>query len=132
MSYTKEPWFSDDSESTAISAICGDVKFWIADFAGNPGLGDESGSDNRSRAVLCVNACAGIEDPANYIPSVIRANKNLERKLKEARMTLRDQFAMAAMQGAFTSPIACSNDEKQYISMHSYKMADAMIKARKK
>jgi len=45
-------------------------------------------------------------------------------------MTLRDHFAGLAMQGAFTSPIAASQDEKEYIAKHSYLMADAMLEAR--
>lgn len=59
MSHTSEPWIADDSESTAISADFGGVKYWIADFAGFPGPKDENGADNRDRAVACVNACAG-------------------------------------------------------------------------
>lgn len=45
-------------------------------------------------------------------------------------MSLRDYFAAKAMQGAFSSPIAASEREQQYIAMHAYRMADAMIKAR--
>lgn len=45
-------------------------------------------------------------------------------------MTLRDYFAAKAMQGVFDSPIASSEAEKEYIAMHAYKMADAMLKAR--
>jgi len=45
-------------------------------------------------------------------------------------MTLRDYFAAKAMQGAFSSPIAASRDEQEYIAMHAYRMADAMLKAR--
>lgn len=45
-------------------------------------------------------------------------------------MTLRDYFAAKAMQGVFTNPIPCSDDERRYIAEKSYKMADAMLKAR--
>ena len=45
-------------------------------------------------------------------------------------MTLRDYFAAKAMQGAFTSPIESSQQGKEYIAMHAYKMADAMMAAR--
>jgi hypothetical protein len=45
-------------------------------------------------------------------------------------MTLRDYFAAKAMQGAFNSPIESSAEGKDYIAMHAYKMADAMLKAR--
>lgn len=48
-------------------------------------------------------------------------------------MSLRDYFAAKAMQGAFTgSPIPSSEDEKTYIAMHAYRMADAMLAAREK
>ena len=43
-------------------------------------------------------------------------------------MTLRDYFAAKAMQNVFNTG---GNDyERQYIAMHAYKMADAMLKAR--
>lgn len=45
-------------------------------------------------------------------------------------MTLRDYFAAKAMQGAFTNPIESSEIGKDYIAMHAYKMADAMLRAR--
>jgi hypothetical protein len=45
-------------------------------------------------------------------------------------MTLRDHFAAKAMQGCFTSPIAATQEEKEYIALHAYRMADAMLKAR--
>lgn len=45
-------------------------------------------------------------------------------------LTMRDYFAAKAMQGAFTSPIPSSDGEKDYIAMHAYKMADAMLRAR--
>lgn len=48
-------------------------------------------------------------------------------------MSLRDYFAAKAMQGAFTgSPIPCTAEEKSYIAMHAYRMADAMLAAREK
>jgi hypothetical protein len=48
----------------------------------------------------------------------------------ERGMTLRDYFAAKAMQGVFTNPVESSEHGKDYIAMHAYKMADAMIKAR--
>ena len=39
----------------------------------------------------------------------------------------RDDCAIAALK---TSPIGCSTFEKEYIAMHCYKMADAMLKAK--
>jgi hypothetical protein len=49
---------------------------------------------------------------------------------ERAGMSLRDYFAAKAMQGVFTSPIASSEVEQDYIAMHAYRMADAMIRAR--
>jgi hypothetical protein len=45
-------------------------------------------------------------------------------------MTLRDYFAAKAMQATFDSPIEATAEGKDYIAMHAYKMADAMLKAR--
>ena len=42
----------------------------------------------------------------------------------------RDDCAIAALKGVFTSPIASSTCEKEYIAMHCYKMADEMLKAK--
>ena len=46
-------------------------------------------------------------------------------------MTLRDYFAAKAMQATFGSPIESTAEGKKYIAMHAYKMADAMLEARK-
>ena len=45
-------------------------------------------------------------------------------------MTLRDYFAAKAMQACFGAPLEASAEGKDYIAMHAYKMADAMLKAR--
>ena len=42
----------------------------------------------------------------------------------------RDDCAIAALKGTFTTPIAASSYEKEYIAEHCYKMADAMLKAK--
>ena len=42
----------------------------------------------------------------------------------------RDDCAIAALKGTFTTPIAASLCEKEYIAEHCYKMADAMMKAK--
>lgn len=42
----------------------------------------------------------------------------------------RDDCAIAALKGTFTTPIAASSCEKEYIAEHCYKMADAMMKAK--
>jgi len=48
--------------------------------------------------------------------------------LKNDGMTLRDYFAAKAMQNAFMT--GGDDDERRYIAMHAYKMADAMLQAR--
>jgi hypothetical protein len=45
-------------------------------------------------------------------------------------LSIRDYFAAKAMQGAFDCPIPATQDEKDYIATHAYRMADAMLKAR--
>ena len=52
-----------------------------------------------------------------------------ERNLTQG-MTLRDYFAAKAMQACFGAPLEASAEGKDYIAMHAYKMADAMLKAR--
>ena len=44
-------------------------------------------------------------------------------------MTLRDYFAAKAMQNVFMT--GGNESERDYIAEHAYKMADAMLKARK-
>lgn len=45
-------------------------------------------------------------------------------------MTLRDYFAVKAMQSMLIGGIPLDANEKGYIAMHAYKMADAMLLAR--
>ncbi|MDE2442637.1 MAG: hypothetical protein KGP14_16610 [Betaproteobacteria bacterium] len=91
MSHTKEPWVADDSESTAISATVEGVKYWIADFAGFPGPKDQSGADNRDRAVACVNACAGIPNDAVYhvVAFGLQGHNKLSADLADAKEQIR-------------------------------------------
>ena len=60
------------------------------------------------------------------------ANENgtIEVLWKQQGMTLRDYFASKAMQACFGAPLEASAEGKDYIAMHAYKMADAMLKAR--
>ena len=71
-------------------------------------------------------------DPKAFPEVSTEWNRNTDQYevCSEGGMTLRDYFAAKAMQGAFTSPIESSADGKDYIAMHAYKMADAMLKAR--
>ena len=54
---------------------------------------------------------------------------NLERENRELRMTLRDQFAMAAMAGSRARNSAY--DSWIDLALDSYDIADAMLEARK-
>lgn len=45
-------------------------------------------------------------------------------------MPLRDYFAAKAMQEMLYGRIPSDENEKGYIAMHAYKMADAMLRAR--
>ena len=45
-------------------------------------------------------------------------------------MTLRDYFAAKAMQGMFASSLLPQNVTNEELSVESYKVADAMLKAR--
>ncbi len=47
-------------------------------------------------------------------------------------MTLRDYFAAKALQSSFGNPIPTSQEEKNYLAMHCYQMADAMLEARRR
>jgi len=72
-----------------------------------------------------------VSEIKNSVPAFPRTVQRWNDSLENVEgMTLRDYFAAKAMQGAFTSPIASSADEKDYIAMHAYKMADAMLRAR--
>ncbi len=64
--------------------------------------------------------------------AALEANiKHLERELKNAQMTLRDQFAMAAMQGHIAGCLTSrlTDDEFDTASV-AYIYADAMMEAR--
>jgi len=50
-------------------------------------------------------------------------------QIKDKGMDLRDFFAAKAMQNVFMT--GGDDDERKYIAMHAYKMADAMLEARK-
>lgn len=56
--------------------------------------------------------------------------KYLERELAAARETLRDKFAMAALQGLYASYNGNAPDPDD-ISAEAYYVADSMLEARK-
>ena len=61
--------------------------------------------------------------------------KNLERENRELRMTLRDQFAMAALPEFIIASADVEIDEPEVgfslVATLTYMMADAMMEARK-
>ena len=71
-----------------------------------------------------------LEDLAAGRISTAQATAWLYQHAEGSASDLRDHFAGLAMQGAFSSPIESSTDGKEYIAMHAYKMADAMLVAR--
>lgn len=58
----------------------------------------------------------------NLVDSIIQAIYDMHQ--------FRDDCAIASLKGTFTSPIAASGCEKEYIAEHCYKMADAMMQAK--
>lgn len=60
--------------------------------------------------------------------------RGLEKELAAARQTLRDQFALAALTGCLAS-FGEMDDPSEYassIAIDCYRLADAMMEARKK
>lgn len=51
--------------------------------------------------------------------------------IMEPQLTLRDQFAMAAMSGLLSNPPGIYDRSNSWIAEWAFKMADAMMKARK-
>ena len=70
------------------------------------------------------------EDLAAGRINIAQAIAWLHQHAEGSANELRDHFAGLAMQLAFSSPIESSQDGKEYIAMHAYKMADAMLDAR--
>lgn len=62
--------------------------------------------------------------------STEQATAWLYRHTEGVESDLRDHFAGLAMQGDFSSHSESSQASKEYIAMHAYKMADAMLRAR--
>jgi len=82
-------------------------------------------NDLQSAHATAMAASIDIEDAAERERAYI-----LARAEAVIGMTLRDYFAAQAMQGAFTPPIESTKGGKDYIAMHAYQMADAMLRAR--
>lgn len=70
--HTPEPW-----SATGIDIEAGGE--YIADFS-CPELTAEAEAGNAARAVACVNACVGIEDPGTTIPKLIAALRSLVKR----------------------------------------------------
>lgn len=72
MSHTKEPWFLLDSLSAGEAIGAYDLAGKPVLIAGVPYGPTISGESNARRIVDCVNACAGIANPA-ALPELIKA-----------------------------------------------------------
>ena len=89
--HSPEPW-SSDINSSDWHQIRSSDKNWIADTCasmcdGNIPLGEA----NAARIVACVNACAGMEDPAVEIEKLKRQRDELLNLVKQARLEWLDQ-----------------------------------------
>ena len=69
--------------------------------------------------------------PVTYDHQIFSPKFVAESRRLMSGLSLRDYFAAKAMQGAFNNPIPATQGEKEYIAQHAYRMADAMIEARK-
>ena len=66
MKHTKEPW----------EIRAGETRYHPVDIHGqgiNNWITDIGGTGNAKRIVACVNACAGIKDPATAVPMMLEA-----------------------------------------------------------
>ena len=83
MSHTKEPWVAVGAWVENPNDDEPDICNCDPAAMGQEGLGQsyDTTCANASRIATCVNACAGIADPINYVPLTVRANENLTRQL---------------------------------------------------
>jgi len=83
MKHTPEPWVYYDDGIGGSDIILGNVADENYDLLRAPEQDDsesrpwEESRANVERAVACVNACAGIEDPGKVIPLLISTLENL-------------------------------------------------------
>ena len=83
--HTPEPWFSDSEHvGSSVSDRLNDG--WFAAKC----LGPDR-VENARRIVACVNACAGMEDPAAEIEKLRRQRDELLNLVKQARLEWLDQ-----------------------------------------
>ena len=83
--HTPEPWYWHENDSYC--EINSERDGQIADSCASSCLGDiDLGRANASRIVTCVNACAGMEDPAAEIAELKRQRDELLDLVKQARL----------------------------------------------
>ena len=88
--HTPEPWYWHENDSYC--EINSERDGQIGDSCASSCLGDiDLGRANAARIVTCVNACAGMEDPAAEIDELKRQRDELLNLVKQARLEWLDQ-----------------------------------------
>ena len=89
--HSPEPW-SIIENNARWNEIYSSDKNWIADTCASMCTGDiKLGRANADRIVTCVNACAGMEDPAAAIEKMRQQRDELLNLVKQARLEWLDQ-----------------------------------------
>lgn len=85
-----EPWVLDDdspyftvSDSNGKYIIAGEMDGWMIPFA------TDDGNVNAARVVACVNACAGMADPAAEIAALRESLADAESRIEQLTDQLR-------------------------------------------
>lgn len=86
--HTAEPWHIDTEHPTEIRGVQGEASTMVAEVR-SPYLSEQI-YPNAARIVACVNACAGVEDPAS---AIALAKTGLSEAEKCARQ--RGEFSLA-------------------------------------
>lgn len=95
MNHTREPWGTGSALSNTCHVVFsrnGRTMRRVAQFSPSPYMNKAECEANADRAVACVNACAGMEDPAAEIGRLRAEIGRLEADLKKSR----DQAQRAA------------------------------------
>lgn len=89
--HTPGPWVPhEQGEANEWCLLTAEGGRWVISFRQNGELMPAKQRANAERIVACVNACEGIADPANVIPSLLRGNERIPAL--EAARAERDVF----------------------------------------